>query len=941
MPIRFLAVFALAIGWCAWTGDARAQGSAETDRAALVAVYRATGGVDWTNNANWLSDRPLEDWYGVETDEQGRVTGLRLGGWDEATREYVGNGLVGSLPPELGALSHLLWLEVGGNSGLTGPIPSALGNLSELESLFLQANWFTGSIPAALGRLGNLEWVGLDHNALAGSIPAELGNLTHLRGLTICCNVLSGRIPPELGGLTSLTDFELSETMLSGPLPASLTRLSALEWLNLDGSGLCVPDTPGMRAWLAGISDFSGVVCDESLTFVRVMTQPNLGRLDRVTAVVDLDGDGFDDILAGGRDEYHLDGTPEDRFETTPLHMFVGAGDGRFKHAPELVEGTVEVRVPVVVAGDFNSDSRTDLAIFDHGVYVAEQSLGYGIPPQLLLSGQDGVRRPSSALADAVRGEHELRPHPGYSGPADLHVKRATSGDIDGDGDLDLWVESTGGANVSSHFMVNNGDGTFTIEPARTADEVLRNNPPSYRRHVGNALVDVDNDGDLDLALGHIQNDPEPSNRSSTVLLNDGSGHYPTRIDLPLAALNGGQTAVQALTHFDVDADGFQDLLLVHERDGARNTIWGPPNTISHTGRYIQMLVNRGGASFRDETPARMGDQSATAMERNPDGEPLYNSAAPTMHDVDRDGCVDLVMSQGVAPVRTESPLVYGSDGRGRFRAMPPVPFTGSDRHFGHSAVPIDVNGDSAIDFVMPLRDDGPDRRHGTADDFTTLLTLLNTTPAGPVRCGAPANQSPTPVGALPDRTLAPAGTLIVDVSQAFVDPDGDALTYTVSSSAPRAVTARAAGVLVTLTAVGEGAATIRVTATDPGGLSAAQSFTVTVSTTVSRSFTDDPIRPGVTPVKAVHFTELRTRIDALRRAGGLQAFPWTDPLLRTGVTRVRLAHLLELREALAAAYAAAGRSAPGWTDGAPSAGTTPIRAAHLMELRDAILALE
>ena len=151
----------------------------------------------------------------------------------------------------------------------------------------------------------------------------------------------------------------------------------------------------------------------------------------------------------------------------------------------------------------------------------------------------------------------------------------------------------------------------------------------------------------------------------------------------------------------------------------------------------------------------------------------------------------------------------------------------------------------------------------------------------------------------------------------------------------------RAAGVLVTLTAVGEGAATIRVTATDPGGLSAAQSFTVTVSTTVLGSFTDDPLPPGVTPVKAVHFTELRRRIDALRRAGGLQAFPWTDPVLRTGVTRVKLAHLLELREALAAAYAAAGRSAPGWTDAAPAAGTTPIRAAHLMELRDAVLALE
>ena len=96
-----------------------------------------------------------------------------------------------------------------------------------------------------------------------------------------------------------------------------------------------------------------------------------------------------------------------------------------------------------------------------------------------------------------------------------------------------------------------------------------------------------------------------------------------------------------------------------------------------------------------------------------------------------------------------------------------------------------------------------------------------------------------------------------------------------------------------------EGAATIRVTATDPGGLSATQPFTVTVEVSVAEPFTDHPIRPGVTPVKAVHFTELRERTDALRRAVGLPAFSWTDTVLRPGVSSVKLVHLRELREAL------------------------------------------
>ena len=200
-------------------------------------------------------------------------------------------------------------------------------------------------------------------------------------------------------------------------------------------------------------------------------------------------------------------------------------------------------------------------------------------------------------------------------------------------------------------------------------------------------------------------------------------------------------------------------------------------------------------------------------------------------------------------------------------------------------------------------------------------------------------NRPPVAVGTLYDQWLTPHGTRDVEASRAFVDPDGDALSYAVSSSAPQVVTVSAAGARMTLTGVSVGTATIRVTATDPGGLSATHSFTPTVST--AAPFTAHPLRPGVTPVRAIHFTELRERIDVLREAAGLGRFPWTDPVLRAGATRVRLVHLLELRSALAAAYAAAGRSVPPWTDPAPVAGTTPIRAVHLLELRAAVVELE
>ena len=241
------------------------------------------------------------------------------------------------------------------------------------------------------------------------------------------------------------------------------------------------------------------------------------------------------------------------------------------------------------------------------------------------------------------------------------------------------------------------------------------------------------------------------------------------------------------------------------------------------------------------------------------------------------------------------------------------------------------ASGAVTVDIAAGAAKDDAGNLSVAADQFSVVADLTR----------VPVNRSPVPAAILPNRTLAPDDTLKVDVSGTFIDPDGDKLSFTASSSAPQVVTARVTGTFVMLAAGREGVATIRVTATDPGGLSATQPFTVTVEVSVSVPFTDDPIRPGVTPVKAVHFTELRERIDALRRAAGLQVFSWTDTVLRPGMTSVRLVHLRELRAALGDAYIAARRPVPGWTDPAPNPGSSPISAAHLMELRAAVVALE
>lgn len=47
-------------------------------RAALEALFRATGGDSWRHKANWVTDAELSTWHGVKVDEDGQVVALRL-----------------------------------------------------------------------------------------------------------------------------------------------------------------------------------------------------------------------------------------------------------------------------------------------------------------------------------------------------------------------------------------------------------------------------------------------------------------------------------------------------------------------------------------------------------------------------------------------------------------------------------------------------------------------------------------------------------------------------------------------------------------------------------------------------------------------------------------------------------------------------------------------
>ena len=228
-----------------------------SDREVLELFFDATGGADWINARNWLSDQPLGDWNGVTTDSDGRVVALELSGNNlsgalpseigdlKVLRELDlnGNRLTGPIPPRLGRLSNLSGLDIGSNQ-LTGPIPPELGNLSDLSRLRLVFNQLTGPIPPELGSLSELNYLELLGNRLTGPIPSELGNLSNLFVLYLGWDGLTGPIPPELGNLSSLSFLYMGWSNLTGPIPAELGSLSNLSFLYLGGNDLTGPIPP-------------------------------------------------------------------------------------------------------------------------------------------------------------------------------------------------------------------------------------------------------------------------------------------------------------------------------------------------------------------------------------------------------------------------------------------------------------------------------------------------------------------------------------------------------------------------------------------------------------------------------------------------------------------------------------------------------------------------
>ena len=168
------------------------EGSVESDRAALVALYNSAGGSGWTDKTNWDSTEPLSTWFGVTLLGNGRVVELSL----------PGNNVRGTLPAELGSLTSLNVLNLSDNR-LSGTIPDWLGDL-RLQNLYLNGNQLSGCVPdGSRADLINHDFMAVDANGDGDT--ADAGDTPGLPFCTLSSLTLSGDVTlnPEFTSSTT------------------------------------------------------------------------------------------------------------------------------------------------------------------------------------------------------------------------------------------------------------------------------------------------------------------------------------------------------------------------------------------------------------------------------------------------------------------------------------------------------------------------------------------------------------------------------------------------------------------------------------------------------------------------------------------------------------------------------------------------------------------
>ena len=184
---------------------------------------------------------------------------------------------------------------------------------------------------------------------------------------------------------------------------------------------------------------------------------------------------------------------------------------------------------------------------------------------------------------------------------------------------------------------------------------------------------------------------------------------------------------------------------------------------------------------------------------------------------------------------------------------------------------------------------------HGT-DRFTYVVMDGNgeTAEAAVEVAVVSVNDAPLAVGVIPDQTFDEGGgEKSVDLGPFFEDVDGDTLSYRALSSDADVAVVSVAGALMTLTPVVYGSAVVTVTAEDPDGLTAEQTFAVGVSDLLVRAVLGDTLAAMARSHLASARMTLGRRVSANGAPGGSRLTVLGRPVPLDGASAQAAAQLL------------------------------------------------
>lgn len=326
--------------------------------------------------------------------------------------------------------------------------------------------------------------------------------------------------------------------------------------------------------------------------------EPGLEGFALAVAYADFNGDGYEDAFI----------SPGDGSENaSPVEMYLNDGfDTTFTLYNNIFEGAVPTSIHPrkALTGDFNGDGIPDIFVIGHG---HDQPPFPGEHPVLILSTPTGLQS-TTGLESYVGFQHG-----------------GASADIDADNDLDIFVVDT----AQPFFLINDGAGNFTYDTDKVPGDIVRN---TYTAE----LIDIDSDGYYDLLIAGDELDGMPT----TIYWGSDTYAYTASNKTVLPEILSKGTVLD-IDAEDIDGDDVKDIVL--------NRTGSEPGNV-YMEYYIQILINRTGRTFVDETNARI--QTGTG-----DGWVDW----VRLQDFDNDGTIDIIVDDA------DRGLIWLNDGDGYF----------------------------------------------------------------------------------------------------------------------------------------------------------------------------------------------------------------------------------------------------------------------------------